>query len=136
MKTSIAILSVALCVNTPFGIGITDIGQTQAAGNRGVRVFVQGDSSRLADFVESCKHEFAEHGLEFVLVKSDSDFDYNIVIAQESSVSGAAGAAVALDHRGMFVASVVRSGRWSGKGALNASAKELAKKLVALQANP
>jgi len=131
VKTSIAILSVALCVNTPFGIGITDIGQTQAAGNRGVRVFVQGDSSRLADFVEGC-----EHGLEFVLVKSDSDFDYNIVITQESSVSGAAGAAVALDHRGMFVASVVRSGRWSGKGALNASAKELAKKLVALQANP
>jgi len=93
---------------------------------------VQGDTSRLADFVESCKHEFADHGLKLQLVSSDGDYQYNIVIAQESSMSGAASAVVVLDRKGIFVASVVRSGRMSGKGALNASAKELAKKLAIL----
>jgi len=67
------------------------------------------------------------------LVRSDEVYDYNIVVAQESSVSGAAAAVVALDNKGLFVASVVRSGRWSGKGAFNASAKELAKKLSVLR---
>jgi hypothetical protein len=56
-----------------------------------------------------------------------------IVVAQESSVSGAAAAVIALDSKGLFVASVVRSGRWSGKGAFNASAKELTKKLSSLR---
>lgn len=97
-----------------------------------VSVFVQGDTSRLADFVESCQREFADRGLKLQLVSSDAEFQYNVVIAQESSVSGAAAAVVALDRRGVFVASVVRSGRMSGKGALNASAKELAKKLATL----
>ena len=98
-----------------------------------VRVFVQGDSSRLPDFVESCKREFSEHSLKLQLTSPDESYEYNIVVAQESSVSGAAAAVIALDRKGLFVASVVRSGRWSGKGAFNASAKELAKKLVVLR---
>jgi hypothetical protein len=101
-------------------------------GNKPVRVFVQGDSSRLPDFVNDCKHEFPEHGLELTLVRSDAGYDYNIVVAQESSLSGAASAVIALDGKGLFVASVVRSGRMSGKGALNSAAKELAKKLATL----
>jgi hypothetical protein len=36
------------------------------------------------------------------------------------------------ETEGLFVASVVRSGRMPGKGALNASAKELAQKLAVL----
>jgi hypothetical protein len=95
-------------------------------------VFVQGDTSRLADFVDSCQREFAAHGLKLELVSSDGTFQYNIVIAQESSLAGAGAAVIALDRKGVFVASVVRSGRMSGKGALNASAKELAKKLAIL----
>ena len=98
-----------------------------------VRVFAQGDSSRLPDFVESCKREFSEHGMKLQLVRLDEGYNFNIIVAQESSVSGAAAAVVVLDPKGMFVASVVRSGRWSGKGAFNASAKELAKKLAVLR---
>ncbi len=98
-----------------------------------VRVFVQGDSSRLPDFVESCKREFTEHGMKLRLARPDEVYDYNVVVAQESSVGGAAAAVIALDSKGLFVASVVRSGRMSGKGAFNASAKELAKKLAALR---
>jgi hypothetical protein len=41
---------------------------------RVVKVYVQGDSSRLADFVEECQREFANHGLKFQLVSFDGDF--------------------------------------------------------------
>lgn len=95
-----------------------------------LRVWVQGDTSRLADFVASCKREFSERNIDIQIAKSDEAFEYNIVVVQESSIGGAAGAVVVLDGKGRFVASVVRSGRWSGKGALNASAKELAKKIA------
>jgi hypothetical protein len=114
---------------------LASLAQTAAQSGqaqRTVNVFVQGDTSRLADFVESCKHEFADHGLTLQLVPSDGEFQYNVVIAQESSISGAASAVIVLDRKGVFIASVVRSGRWSGKGALNATAKELAKKLAIL----
>jgi hypothetical protein len=97
-----------------------------------VKVFVQGDSSRLPDFVEECQREFPAHGLKMQVVPFEGGFDFNIVIAQESSAGGAAASVIALDAKGRFVASVVRSGRWSGKGALNAVAKELAKKLAVL----
>jgi hypothetical protein len=98
-----------------------------------VKVFAQGDSSRLPDFIESCKREFKERGMDMRVVRSDESPDYNIVVAQESSVGGAAATVIALDNRCLFVASVVRSGHWSGKGALNASAKELAKKIAVLR---
>lgn len=98
-----------------------------------VKVFAQGDSSRLPDFIESCKREFRENKMNLQLVRPDEGYDYNIVVAQESSVSGAAAAVIALDGKGLFVASVVRSGRWTGKGAFNASAKELAKKIALLR---
>jgi hypothetical protein len=114
--------------------------QSQTTGNStsqtpvaDVKVFAQGDSSRLPDFIESCRREFTEHGMKLQLVRPNEGYDYNIVVAQESSISGAAAAVIALDSKGLFVASVVRSGRWSGKGAFNASAKELAKKLAALR---
>jgi ABC-type glycerol-3-phosphate transport system substrate-binding protein len=100
--------------------------------SRTVKVYVQGDTSRLADFVETCKREFANRGLKFELVSFEGDFEYNIVIAQESAAGGAAASVVVLDRKGLLVASVVRSGRVSGKGALDATAKELAKKLAIL----
>lgn len=56
-----------------------------------------------------------------------------MVLAQETSVGGAASAVIALDKDCTFVASVVRSGRFTGKGALNASAKEVAKKMAVLR---
>jgi len=104
-----------------------------SAAQETVKVFAQGDSSRLPNFIESCKREFKEKGMDLKLVRPDEGYDYNIVVAQESSVSGAAAAVIALDGKGLFVASVVRSGRWSGKGAFNASAKELAKKIALLR---
>jgi len=109
-------------------------GEQQAPGAASrLRVVVQGDTSRLPDFVESLRREFSQRGMSLSLVERASEFDYNIVLAQESSIGGAAAAVVVLDRSGAFVASVVRSGRWSGKGAFNASAKELAKKIAILR---
>lgn len=97
-----------------------------------IRVFLQGDTSRLSDFAESCQREFAQRNIDFKIARSDEQYDFNFIVVQESSMSGAAGAVIVLDRKGIFVASVVRSGRWSGKGALNASAKETAKKVAVL----
>lgn len=108
-------------------------GQTNSKAAESVRVFAQGDSSRLPDFIESFKKELGERGMNVQLVRPDEGYDYNVVVAQESSVSGAAATVIVLDSQGLFITSVVRSGRWSGKGAFNASAKELAKKLAALR---
>lgn len=55
--------------------------------------------------------------------------DYTVIIAQETTIGSAAAVAIALDNSGDVAASVVRSGRLSGRGALNVCAKELAKKL-------
>lgn len=126
----LAIISVFCCAQSR---PTAEMPTQSAIAQDTVRVFVQGDSSRVPDFVESCKREFSEHGMRLQLVRSDEKYDYNIVVAQETTVMSAAGAVIALDHNGLFVASVVRSGRFSGKGALNASAKELAKKLAALR---
>jgi len=125
MKTVIVILMFAVIGGARFPNQVPKTLKT-------VKVHVQGDSSRLSDFVEECQREFADHGLKLQLVSLDDNYEFNIVIAQESSLGGAAAAVIALDKKGIFVASVVRSGRMSGKGALNASAKELAKKLAVL----
>jgi hypothetical protein len=52
--------------------------------NRDALLDIQGDSSRLPDFIEDCKREFAAHGLKMDLVSRDDQYEYNIVIAQES----------------------------------------------------
>jgi uncharacterized lipoprotein YajG len=127
-----SVAMVAMCCSAVGQTAAKMPSQTATAQDT-VRVFVQGDSSRLPDFIESCKREFSEHGMKLQLVRPDEGYDYNIVVAQESSLAGAAATVIALDSKGLFVASVVRSGRWSGKGAFNASAKELAKKLAALR---
>jgi hypothetical protein len=136
MKRTICLLASILLVGFPTHAQSAQQAKTSKSQSelRTLRVYVQGDSSRLSDFVEDCRHEFENRGIKLQTVPFDSDFEYNIVIAQESSMGGAAAAVIALDKKGLFVASVVRSGRMSGKGALNASAKELAQKLVVLSA--
>jgi hypothetical protein len=67
------------------------------------------------------------------VVDRNAEKDYTIVLAQESTVGSAAAAVIALDRSGDLAASVVRSGRMSGKGAVNACTKELAKKIAILR---
>jgi hypothetical protein len=130
LLTLIVMASVSICAQS-----VRQIKNSESQSElKTLKVYVQGDSSRLSDFVEDCRHEFENRGIKLQTVPFDSEFTYNIVIAQESSMGGAAAAVIALDKKGLFVASVVRSGRMSGKGALNASAKELSQKLSVLSA--
>jgi hypothetical protein len=98
-----------------------------------LRIAVTGESNLRTKFVESMKDAGRDFGLSVEIIpKSDEGRNYTIIIAQESSLGGAAAAVIALDRDGEVAASVVRSGRLSGSGAMNACAKELAKKLAVL----
>ena len=105
----------------------------QGANKVFVKMIVQGDSPSLPDFLESLRRDCTDRGITLTLVDRASEFDYNIILAQESTIGSAAAAVVVLDRTATFVTSVVRSGRLSGKGAFNASAKELAKKIAILR---
>jgi hypothetical protein len=83
---------------------------------RTVKVYVQGETRGVALFVDASQREFAKHGMKFQPVPSEGDFEYNIVIAQELEWKEATASVVVLDRRGFLLASVVRSGRWSGRG--------------------
>ena len=98
-----------------------------------VRVFPQGQTDLVLNFVQGFRAEAMRHGLVVEFVDRHAERDYTFVIAQESTFGSAAAAVVALDQGGDLVASVVRSGRLSGKGAINACVKELAKKLAILR---
>jgi hypothetical protein len=99
-----------------------------------IRASVQGETNLSAPFVEAFRRELAEERLRLEIVpRSHEALDYNIVLAQETGMSGAAAAVIALDPDGDVVASVVRSGRLSGKGAMNACTKEIAKKIATLK---
>lgn len=97
-----------------------------------VRFAVQGETNLTTYFVDAFKREATEAGLS-VQLSERSAADYNIVVAQESTLGSAAAAVIALDKDATLVASVVRSGRLSGKGSINACAKELAKRIAILK---
>jgi hypothetical protein len=106
---------------------------TASAQGQSLRIAVTGESNLRAKFVQSMKDAGKDEGLSIEVVpRSDGDLKYTVIIAQESSLGGAAAAVIALDRDGEVIASVVRSGRMSGSGAMNACAKELAKKLAIL----
>lgn len=80
----------------------------------------------LPDSLESCKREFGEHCMQLQLVRPDEGHGYNIVVAQESSLAGAAATVIALDSKGLFVASLVRAGHCSGRGSVQRVGQETA----------
>ena len=98
-----------------------------------VRLVVRGETNLRSSFAEDFKNEAKLLGLATEIVDLKSPHDYLIVIAQESSLGGAAAAVIALDGDDQVVASVVRSGRFSGKGAMSACTKELAKRIAILR---
>ncbi len=93
-------------------------------GTSNLRVTIQGNSASIPDFVESLRRELIGVGITIKLVGRSEEYDYSIVVAQETTLGSAAAAVIALDHNGSFVTSVLRSGRITGKGAFNASAKD------------
>src|SRR5215470_8590938 len=118
-----------LCVCIPVALS----GQNVPSPVVQVRVVVQGSTNLVPEFIDQLRREFRDNRMELLVVERDAQYDYNIVIAQESTLGSAAAATIVLDRSSSLVTSVVRSGRLSGKGALNASAKELAKNIAKLK---
>lgn len=99
-----------------------------------LRVSVQGETNLTTTFVEVLRREAHDRGMDVQLVERRSEqIDYSILIAQETTLDSAAAAVIAVDKNGDIVTSVVRSGRLTGKGAINACTKELAKRLAVLR---
>jgi hypothetical protein len=106
----------------------------QQGQNGTLRVSIQGETNQLTSFVEDFKAASSLLGLRVEIVpRRSAGIDFQIIIAQETSLSGSASAVIALDPNGDLSASVVRSGRLTAGGALNACAKELAKKIAVLR---
>lgn len=106
-------------------VGAAELAHAQAAP---ITIAITGESNLRLYFAEQLK----QAGGLFAVVATTENPQYVVVIAQESTVGSAAAAVIALDRSGDVATSVVRSGRFSGRGALNACAKELAKRLPML----
>ena len=108
-------------------------GQELSPARSVVRIAVTGESNLKSNFIESLKDTAREARLSIEIVpRSDAALQYTVIVAQETTIGSAAAAVIALDREGDVAASVVRSGRFSGRGALNACAKELVKKILVL----
>lgn len=128
-KITLAFLAATALWIAPAQVGLS----AQPSSSSPVRVAIIGESNLRTDFIESLRGAARDEHLDLETVpRSDPNLTFTIVIAQETTVGSAAAAAIALEPSGDIAASVVRSGRLSGRGALNACAKELAKKIKVL----
>jgi hypothetical protein len=121
MKT--VILVVALCV--------ASFGPATAQTAKPLRIAVSSSSVQLKTwFIEDLKTAQPEAGLSIEFVdRTDARRDYLVLVHQ---IGGMANVVIALDRSGEVAASVVHSGWISGKGVMEASAVELAKKLASI----
>src|ERR1019366_6367467 len=71
----------------------------EAQPNRAsVRIAVTGESNLRSNFIESLKDAARDEKLSIdVVLRSDPDLTYTVIIAQETTIGSAAAAAIALD---------------------------------------
>jgi hypothetical protein len=74
----------ALAIAIVVSAGILTAQPSSSPPTRELKLFVPGDSARLPGFVESLRREFAERGLTVKLAERGAEFDFNIVLVQES----------------------------------------------------
>ena len=120
MKTAILVLALSVSMWCP----------AEAQAPKALRIAFAGSTTLTSRFSESIKLAGPDVGLSFEVVPfANQDRDYLIAVTQ---VSGIAHAAIAVDRRGEVVASVAHAGRLAARGASEASARELARKLAEL----
>jgi len=93
-----------------------------------MRLFVQGDFNRLADFTEVLRMELRSLGVGVHVVERGEDYDYSVIFVQADTDASA----VALDRQGILVASVIDSG-FRAKGVSEGAARKLAKRLLSVK---
>jgi hypothetical protein len=104
------------------------IAPAPAIARRELRLSVSGDAKHAADAIAALRTELQAAGVRGTVVQPGDTYDYRIVFAEGDRN---AGAAIAIDASGNVVATAVRAG-FTEKGAAEASARDLAKKLIAL----
>jgi len=97
------------------------------ASSTPMRLYVQGDPNRLADFIRVLRGELRVAGIDVEVVQRGEPYDYNVVFVQTEAEA----AAIALDREGVLVASAVDSAI-RAKGATEGSARALAKRITAI----
>jgi hypothetical protein len=107
-------------------------GQTETAGTKNVRVFIEGDSSEIPKFIKVAQEQAPERKLHFEFTRDkDAEWDIRVVLSAEGSSvwSFAHGNLVVMEQKSNVLFTVTRSDRWTGKGATNALTKEFVKML-------
>jgi hypothetical protein len=97
---------------------------------KSLTLFVEGDSSTIPKFVNLCRQQGPDYGLDFHFVDKQADaYDYRVVLSSEGSGvwSFAHGNIVVLNSEAKVLYTVTRSDRWTAKGATSALAKEFVK---------
>lgn len=95
---------------------------------RELRLVVSGDAKHAADAITALRAALQATGQRVTMVPASAPYDYRIVFAEGERH---AGAAIALDADGHLAAVVVRDA-FTDKGAAEAAARDLARKLAAL----
>lgn len=98
-----------------------------------VTVFLEGDSSTLPKFINLCRQEGPQRGLDFTFVdKKDAVYDYRVVLSTEGSSlwSYAHGNIVVMNQEAKVLFTVTRSDRLTAKGSASALSKEFVKVLA------
>jgi hypothetical protein len=112
-------------------LGLAALCPATAQTPKPLRIAVTSSGVQLKTwFIEDLKTAQPEAGLSIEFVdKTDARLDYLVFVHQ---MGGMANIVIAFDPKGEIATSVLRSGRISAKGVMEASAVELAKKLAAL----
>ena len=102
------------------------VGDERPASNDGsIRLFIQGDLNRLADFIQTLRSELQAAGKTVDVVQRGEEYEYNIVFTLADTTASA----VVLDRHGVLVASVLDSG-FRVKGVTEGAARKLAKRIL------
>jgi hypothetical protein len=100
------------------------------AATKPVVLFIEGDSSVIPKFVNLCRQMGPEYGLDFRFVdKREDPYEYRVILSAEGSGTWnfAQGNIVVLNPEAKVIFTVIRSNRWTAKGATSALTKEFVK---------
>lgn len=93
-------------------------------------MFVEGDSSVIPKFINSCREMGPRYGLDIRFTDSHSQpFDYRVVLSAEGSSAWdfAHGSIVVMNPEAKVLFTVTRANRWTAKGVVSAMSKEFVK---------
>lgn len=98
-----------------------------------VKVFLEGDTSSIPKFINLCRQQGPERGINFQFVdKKEDSYDYRVVLSTEGTGlwDYAHGNIVVMNTEAKVIFTVTRANRLTSKGSASALAKEFIKVLA------